>query len=274
MAFTYRPRRYVAVFLILVSPPLGAIVDPSRGLMTPPLPLFPSVTGTGINSWVSNQAALALTEKPFVSASLFSRFGINELSVKSLFMAFPAGNGAFGLRYSGYGFSEMMFHSAGISAGMKLSPALSLGVDAGIEALVAPAAGNDRLSATAQAGLIWNISESAVIGLHLINPHAPAFRDSELRPAVRAGAGTLINDNLSVTGVIEKRSGVPLSLATGIEYDITPSVMVRTGFETVSGSFGLAVRFRFAGFISEFAFVTHNRLGISPGVVIGKSFGK
>jgi len=197
-----------------------------------------------------------------------------ELSIRSLLYAAPFGRGAFGFRYSGYGFSELMYHHFSVSGGMSLSGNFALGVEASLSAASLPAQDAARLSASGQIGLIYRATENTSLGIHLADPVPDRLREYPSPSALRVGIGSIVSDRARVSAMLEKRSHHPLSAAAGLSYDITPATTFRTGFETGTGSLGFTALFRFAGFSCSLSFVTHSRLGISPVATIDKSFGQ
>ena len=246
----------------------GVVSD--SGLSPPPL--FPSVTGSDFRDCFVNQAALAFVERHTVGIEYFSRFGMPELSIKSLFYTAPVGRGAFGFRYSGYGFSELMYHHFAVAGGMSVSENLALGVEASVNAALSPAEDAARLSASAQIGLIYRINDKTSLGVHMANPVPHRLREHPSASALRIGLGSSVSNRARVSAMLEKSSNRPLSAAAGLGYDIGQSATIRAGYESGTGSLGFTVIFRFAGFNCSISFVTHSRLGLSPVAAIDRSF--
>jgi hypothetical protein len=262
----------LVVPLVLSGYHLSAQEGIINGLNLSPPPLYPSITAVDFRNCFVNQASLAYLENHTVGIEYYSRFGMPELSVKSLFYTAPFDRGAFGFRYSGYGFTELMYHHFSVSGGISLSGNLALGVEASLSAAASPAQDAARLSASGQIGLIYRATEKTSLGIHLANPVPQKLRDYPSPSALRIGIGSTVSDRARVSAMLEKRSHHPLSAAAGLSYDITPATTLRAGFETGTGSLGFTAVFRFAGFSCSLAFLTHSRLGLSPVAAINKSF--
>ncbi|MBE0676527.1 MAG: hypothetical protein IH591_17870 [Bacteroidales bacterium] len=253
--------------------PAGA-AEPVRGLNGSPLSLYPSVTGTQFRDCFVNQASLAFNSELTAGVSYYSRFGVSELAVKSAFLTLPYGSGSLGLNYNNYGFGEIMYHSFSVSGGMKLTETIAFGVDAGLEATATSTEDAGRLSATCQAGLIFTLSENTRAGLHVVNPVPGRLRHTPLPSALRAGASTYISDNLTLSVLFEKKTGTPLSLSTGMAYNINESFEIKAGYSTENNSLGFTGAFNFASFRAGISFLTHTRLGTSSIFSLSKSFSR
>jgi len=239
--------------------------------LSPP-PLFPALTGSDFRDCFVNQASLAFVEKHTAGMEYFLRFGMPELAIKSLFYTGPFGGIAFGFRYSGYGFTELMYHHFSVAGGMSVSGSLAVGVEASVNTASSSSDEAATISASGQIGLIYSVSESTSLGIHLVNPVPDRLRDNPLPSALRVGAGTSVTDRASVSAMLEKSSHRPLSAAAGLSYDITQATTIRAGFDTGTASLGFTAVFRFTGFTCSLSFVTHSRLGLSPVAALSKSF--
>lgn len=262
----------LVVPLVLSGNQLPAQEGVISGLNLSPPPLYPSITGRDFRDCFINQAALAFVDNHTIGIEYYSRFSMPELSIRSLFYTAPVGRGAFGFRYSGYGFTELMYHHFAVSGGMSLSGNLALGVEASVDAAASPAQDAARLSASGQIGLIYSVNESTSLGIHLANPVPHRLREYPTPSALRVGIGSFVSNRAGVSAILEKSSHRPLSVAAGLSYDLTPATSLRAGFETGTGSLGFTAIFRFAGFNCSLSFVTHSRLGLSPVAALNKGF--
>ncbi len=262
----------LVVLLLLSGYKLSAQEGVFSGLNLSPPPLYPSVTGRDFRNCFVNQAALAFISDHTAGIEYYSRFAMPELSIRSLFYTAPFSRGAFGFRYSGYGFSQLMYHHFSVSGGISLSGSLALGAEASLNAAASPAEDALRLMASGQIGLIYTISEKTSLGIHLADPVPYRLREYPSPSAIRVGIEASVNDRSKVSAMIAKSSKTPVSAAAGLSYEITPSATLKAGFETGTGSLGFTAAFRFAGFNCSLAFITHDRLGISPVAAIHKTF--
>lgn len=247
---------------------------PEGGFNGTLLPVYPSLTGTGVRDGFINQASLAYNTDLSAGFSYYSRFGVSELAVKSLYLTVPHGKGSLGFRYDNYGFEQLMYHSLSTAAGMRLSETVSLGVEAGIKATASPVEDVRMLTASGQAGIIVSVSENTRLGVHIVNPVPNSLRSTSLPSAIRAGAGTTVSDRLTVSVVLEKRTLQPLSLSAGICYDISSTTGIRAGYSSSTQSLGFTLTCRFGKLEPELSFLTHNRLGLSSMASIFRSFRK
>jgi hypothetical protein len=252
-----------ALFLVLPLLNASATGFPDRGLNGAPLSLYPTVTGIGYRHCFINPASLSYAMQPAAGISYYSRYGVSELSIKSLSLIIPNRNGAFGFNYSNRGFSELMYHNFSVSSGLRLSDNISLGVEAGIDAASSPATDSRYITATCEAGVIVVVTKTLRVGLHLVNPVPNSLREYPLSSSAGTGAEIILSDYVSVSVLVEKSSRQPVSFSTGFNYQVTDEIQVRTGFSTSTKSFGFSFAYRFGSYDTELSFLSHTRLGIS-----------
>jgi hypothetical protein len=228
-----------------------------------PSALYPTVTGRGLRDCFVNQASLATIQHPAAGFTFHSRFGVSELSVKSAALILPANNGTFAITYYNRGIPDLMYHSFAASAGKKLSDLLSFGVEAGLNAAIAPATDMRHLTATCEAGVIISPGDKLRIGLHVTNPIPNSLRSYPLPSSIKAGAESIISDRVSISLLFEKASMQPLSISTGFSYKAAESVVIRAGYTSSTSSFGFTFGYSFGRYDTELSFLTHTRLGLS-----------
>ncbi len=268
-------KKYIfALLLLLLSVHLFATGYPVRGLSSVPLSLYPNVTGTGLRDCFVNQASLAFATRPSIGITYYSRFNVSELAIKSISVIIPTRNSAFAVNYSNTGFADLMYHSFSASGGMRLSDVIALGVEAGLEASTSPETDGRNIIATCEAGAIFSVTGNLRIGIHIVNPVPNSLRSYPVSSSVSAGAENTINERVKVSVLIEKSTILPLSLSTGINFDLNKSILLRAGYSTATNTFALTFGYRFGRYDSELSFMSHNRLGLSSIASIFGSLGK
>lgn len=256
------PKYLLIALILLVKVEAQAGVPPLRGM--PDNPSLPFIAGKEYRNCFVNQASLGFVTEPAIGITYFSRFGVTELAVKSLGIIIPyKSRGAFSLHYSNYGFEEYRHHSFYGAGGFRLSETLLFGVEAGLEALFIPGTESRSIAATCSGGLIYTPSENSRLALHIVNPVPNSLRNSPMPGLIRTGAETDLGNRATVSALIEKRTGTPLSLTTGFTYGIREGISLTAGYSAGSKMLGFSLLWGFGNYNSSLSFLTHNRLGLS-----------
>jgi hypothetical protein len=216
----------------------------------------------------NNQAGLALNKGLKAGINYENRFGIKELGTKTAGVIIPAGNSSLGIVYSNYGYSDLKKHFAGAACGLKFSEKIAAGVQIDyISERTSGEYGNNSFL-TCEAGILIQPDPNTRLGLHVFNPVPNSLRKYFMPTELRIGAGYKIS-NVVFGGIeIEKCTGSNLIFKTGFEYEPVNRLFFRGGFSSNKGTLSFGIGYKTKIISTDIAFVTHERLGITPSISI------
>ncbi len=230
---------------------------------------YACVMKPGIWSSFHNQAGLPLFSNYAVAFSFENRFGLKELSTRSVGFIIPAGKSAIGAFYSYFGCPDYKREIIGAASGIKLSEGVSAGVQ--IDYLSERTTGDyeDYRMLTCEAGLMFGLSENLKAGVHIFNPVPNSMRNFPVASSIRAGAGVTVSPQLFAAAEAEMIAGGKLSLKAGFEYEAAKKLIIRGGYSTGEPSFSFGFGFKTKPAVLDMAFSTHPKLGIISTISIG-----
>ncbi len=224
---------------------------------------YSCVTKPGFWSSFHNQAILAHNTSFSCGFSFDSRFGIKELGTRVAALSLPAGKASIGALYSHFGFPDFRREMAGLACGLKLSESLSAGVM--IDYLSRKTSGEygNSVSLTFEGGFIFKASGNVVTGIHLFNPVPNSIRKSCLPSRIRCGAGISLSNSLYAAAEAEMGTGSSIIIRTGLEYNASEKVWIRSGFSTDNNSFSIGIGYIVKSVKIDTGFAAHEKLGIT-----------
>ena len=216
----------------------------------------------------NNQAGLALNNKLAAGINYENRFGLKELGTKSAGIIIPAGGSSLGLIYSNYGYNDLQKHFAGAACRLKLSKKITAGIQ--IDYISERTSGEylNNSFLTCEAGIQIEPTSYTRLGFHIFNPVPNSLRKNYMPSEIRIGAGYKINPVVFIGIELEKSTGSNLVLKTGFEYEPVNKLVLRGGFRSNTGSLSFGIGYKTKIFITDFAFVTHEILGVTPSVSV------
>jgi len=215
-----------------------------------------------------NQAGLAYNKSLSFGFNYNNRFSISELSTRSAGVTIPAGRASVGAIYSHFGYNDFSRQAFGVACGMPLSDIVAGGVQIGWYYERSKGEYNDNQMLIPEAGIIVTASENVKIGVHVFNPVPNSLRKTDIPTRLRTGAGIALSKELFAGVEAEMSTGDKLILRTGFEYAAAKKLLVRGGFSTESSSFSFGIGYRAGEALIDFAFSTHERLGITSSLSI------
>jgi hypothetical protein len=151
----------------------------------------------------------------------------------------------------------------GLACGMPLSDNLTAGVMIDYFSEKTYGEYNNNQMITCEAGVIITASENIMVGIHVFNPIPNSIRTSDMPTELRAGAGITLSKGLFAGAEAGMSTGHNMTISAGFEYEPAKNLLLRGGFSTENNSFSFGVGYRTSPAIIDFAFSTHERLGIS-----------
>jgi len=221
------------------------------------------ITKNGFWPSFQNQALLAFNN--FLSAGINyeNRFNISELGTRTAGVIIPAGNSSLGFVYSNFGYNHFRRETAGVSCGLTLSGKIAAGVQIDYFSEKTSSEYYRRHSVTCEAGLLILPDDNLSLGIHIFNPVPNSLRKSFLPTTLRAGAGIKLNKVLFAGAEAEMSTGKTLIIRTGFEYEVMKSLWLRGGFCSDNTSFTFGLGYLLNSLQLDFAFATHEKLGIT-----------
>ena len=226
-----------------------------------------SVTLFDVWSTHHNQGGLGWIKNASAGAYFENRFGIKELSQMGAAAVLPIRSGAFGLNYSGFGWSQYRENKFGLAYGMRFNDKISGGIQINYQSLRIANNYGSTGSFTVEAGLQARVTEQFTIGMHVFNPTKTKLNDysQERIPTImRFGAGYQFSDKVLVTCEAEKDLQFAAVFRAGLEYLPTEKLYIRGGVATNPGIVAFGFGLNFTSFKLDIASTYHQILGFSP----------
>ena len=234
-----------------------------------------SATFSDINSAFSNQAGVAMLEKPAFLAFGEQRFLVSALNTYAFAGVVPVKTyGSFGITANYFGYESYNEQKLGLLYARKLAKNFSLGVQLDYLTTRIPEYGMSQ-SFTFELGFLYKISQYVSVAGHTYNPVRVKLPNGEALPTLfKFGLAYNPSDEVTVTTELEKNINYPMSAKMGLEYRPLPLLALRVGAASAPfrASFGVGVRLD--NFVLDFASSYHEVLGFSPAVGLSYRMGQ
>jgi hypothetical protein len=212
-----------------------------------------------------NQAGLAYNKSFSFGFNYENRFSIKELGSRSAGIAIPVGRVSLGAVYSQFGYSDFIRQMVGLACAIPLSDIIAAGVQIDYFSVrTAEEYTNQML--TCEAGINIRASKNVKIGIHVFNPVPNSIRRSDMLTGLKVGAGLNLNKGLFAGVETEMSTENKMIVKTGFEYEAATKFLVRGGFSTENNSFCFGMGYLAKPAMIDFAFSTHEKLGITSSV--------
>jgi hypothetical protein len=214
-----------------------------------------------------NQAGLGFYHHLSAGFHHENRFMLPEFGLNCLGIAIPTGSGTFGLSWSHFGYSRYHENKLGLALGRAFHERFSAGLQIDyLNRFIADESGNTGTVAV-EAGILAELYEGLLLGLHVFNPTASRHPGGEDLPVIlRMGIGYRFDDRISLGAETCKDLCFPKAMfSLGAEYRLIDYIYIRTGInvqEYVHHSFGLG--FRLHNFQANIAFSFQQIAGYTP----------
>lgn len=236
-----------------------------------------SVALTGFWGIRNNQAGMALIKDFSVGINYESRFGMDQLSTKSLAALYPSRWGVVGMSMDYFGYSLYHEIRLGLAYARIFGSYLRVGVQLDY---FHTAFGNNygrSNNLTFELGLQSDLTDALTLGAYVFNP-VPK-KESAYAPIVfpmvfRLGIAYHFSKNLLITFETEKNSNFHYWLFRGgMEYVFREQFFFRAGLGTQQEIFSIGFGYKLKGLSFDLAATLHEALGVSPQVSLIYSFG-
>lgn len=236
-----------------------------------------SVAANDVWSIQHNQAGIAHLEKTAFALTVENRFGLSELNLGGAIAAVPTNLGVFGIGFSHVGDEFFSESNIGVAYAKTFGRSVSAGVQFNYRNTHL---GNDYGSKNAlllEGGLQARLNTKLTIGAHVFNPNRALlskYYDERYQNALRIGFQYIVSDKVMLLGEAEKQTQQKLIGKFGLEYQLVPTLFLRTGISTnpIQNSFG--VGYVLQQFQIDLAIWKHYQLGYVPQLSITYQLGK
>lgn len=219
-------------------------------------------------SMINNPAALAELNNIAAAIYMERRFLVKELSAYSFAAGLPTPKGNLGL--AGYyhgdvGYSETKI---GLVYARKLGSRINIAAQFNYHGSRVAGYGNAK-TVGAELGVVWHLTEQLNAGIHI--DHPAAIIDHEERPVKLYAFGCGYEPGNKFFTAIEfiKEEDQPPAINVSLQYRFTGSCMAGAGISSLTSSAWMGARFYWKTFQLGVMAVYHNRLGTTPGVLLG-----
>ncbi|OGR50789.1 MAG: hypothetical protein A3I11_06635 [Elusimicrobia bacterium RIFCSPLOWO2_02_FULL_39_32] len=194
-----------------------------------------------------NPAGLGALKKMEFMSFYNQLFSLKEINFFGSSFALPTSFGTFGMAYSQLGTSLYKEQEFYLSHGIKLVRPIYLGYSLKGMFLTVDQFGIGK-TFSLDAGMLSYLTPTFTLGLAYKNLNRAVIGKNEepLPQGFIIGMSNKSIPGLTLTGELERITFSPLTIKTGIEYEITPSFKFRSGFSGAplkfSGGFGLKLK--------------------------------
>lgn len=216
-----------------------------------------------------NQAALGYCRNIIAGIHHENRFLVPELALSFAGLAVPTSSGTFGISWTRFGYTLYNENKFGLALGKSFHERFAAGLQFDyLSTHIADETGNAGTVAI-EAGILAEPLNRLVIGVHVYNPTASAFRklNRERSPVIlRMGAGYHFDERLFFGLETEKELEIKKArFRCGMEYLFNDYIYIRTGLSVqyhVQHSFGLGLKWQ--DLQADLAFSFQQVLGYTP----------
>lgn len=226
-----------------------------------------SVCLDDVFSFYHNPAGLAGIDRATVGAGYENRFLLRELQTQALVAAIPLKTGVLSVGAQLYGYELFRSQKAGVGYSVKLAEKLSGGVQLNYLGLRLPANYGSKHTATAEIGIIGELTDNWKIGASVFNlgrAKLADFMDDRFSTVMRLGTSYTVSKKALFLLEAEKHIDYKMRAKAGVEYRPEENFFLRFGAATqpIEMSFGLG--YRFSSFQIDLGSAFHQHLGWSP----------
>jgi hypothetical protein len=218
-------------------------------------------------SFYHNPAGLASIDRVTVGAAYENRFLLRELQSQAMVGAVPLKTGVLSIGAQLYGYELFRMQKAGVGYSVKLAEKLSGGVQLNYLGLRLPDNYGSKHSATAEIGVIGELTENWKVGASVFNlgrARLADFMDDRFSTVMRIGTSYTVSEKALFLLEAEKHIEYKMRAKAGVEYRPSENFFLRFGAATqpIEMSFGFG--YRFSSFQIDLGSAFHQRLGWSP----------
>lgn len=222
------------------------------------------------DSWAAfgNQAGLATIKHPTFSGTFQNRFLIKELSTSAGAVIFPLQTSVIALSAYQFGKTTFRHERYGLSYARKLSPRLQMGLQFNYYRFFLAEENLYLGSYGMELGFQYQLTPLLLLGIHTLNPYKSGIKtnsgEHDYPSNVNLGACVKVSQSFDLFAEIEKYFSIPLSVKTGIEYNIMNKLYLRSGISGKPNQLSAGMGFEVKRLKIDLAVAYNQYLGNSP----------
>lgn len=229
-----------------------------------------SAIHTDVFAVLGNTASLARQEQ--FSAGMYAeqRFMLKALTNYTGAVTLPVRSGNFAITTGYRGGAEMNDYKLGLAYARKLGKIIDMGAKFTYHGLSIQGYGT-----AGAVGLEWGamlyLTDKLRAGVQLVNPVSSKFginRDEKLASVYTGGLGYDVGEHFFISTVFVKEEDHDMVIQTNMLYQVSPVLQVRGGINSGIASYWLGVGIGLKSMRVHVTTVYHNRLGLSPGILV------
>lgn len=219
-------------------------------------------------SMINNPAALAELNTMAATIYMERRFLVKELSAYSFAAGLPTSKGHFGLAGYYHGDDAYTESKIGLLYARKLGSRINIAAQFNYYGNSVTGYGNTK-TIGAELGIVWHLTEQLNAGIHIDHPAAIIDRKERPVKLYSFGCGYETGDKFFTAIEFIKEEDQPPAINVSIQYRFIENCMVGAGISSLTSSVWMGARFYWEKFQVGVMVVYHNRLGATPGVLLG-----
>lgn len=227
-------------------------------------------------SSLDHQGGLGLLDSHSVFLSFQNKFLLPELNTFACGGIFHTKQGNWGTVLNRFGNQYYNQNTLGIAYGKTFTPQFSFGLRLNYHRIQQYEYGNIGYFTT-ELGLLTKINKDFSIATQVYNPFRTKINIENEDESFRIASGIKIGlnysyENFRVLVDIANNTNQKLILSAGLEYHITKSIDLRTGFNYPNKGFSAGLGYKTKAFIFDFYYLHHLLLGASFGSTLAYEF--
>lgn len=264
-------KRFLLLTSIIIPIRLSAQINPG------PRSTALGLTGTVLQdiwSLQSNQAGLAVLQRPVMAAAVKNQFLDPDVNTKSAVLAVPFKQHVFGISFQSYGFSAYTEQRIGFTYARNFENTIFTALNFNYHQLRIANYGNTS-TFSIEGGLQYKASEKLLIGAHIANPSQSSYEEqavSAIPVKMEFGIAYRFTDKLLLNSALSKTLNSEADAGAGLEYAAAEWLALRGGLSANPlrqyGGFGLT----YQKIKIDAAASSHPVLGLSPQIAVSYEF--
>lgn len=229
-----------------------------------------SLNQTDVFSLIANTASLSRVKKFTAGVYGEQRFMLKELAHYTAAFVLPTQTGNFAVTTAYRGGTDMNEYQLGLAYARSLGKALDMGVKFNYNGLKINGYGNAAAIAV-ELGTVLHITDKLHGGVQVINPFSSKFgvnKTEKLAAVYALGAGYEPSEKFFISAEFIKEEKQDMVVQTGMQYRLLSFLQARAGISTGTTSYWLGVGLGWRNLRLDVLTGYHNRLGLSPGIMI------
>lgn len=215
-----------------------------------------------------NQAGLAQINQLTIGGTFNNRFWIKELSASSGLCVLPVHSSVFAISVYQFGQTSFRQEKLALAYARSLNPRLNVGFQFNYYRYFLPEENRSMGTPGLELGLQYQLTDQLLLGLHTRNPYQLSLQtltgEYTYPSRYNLGAFFQLSESFAVATELQKNHLLPLTIKTGLEYDIVNRLFIRTGIAGRPYQLSAGMGFEVNKMKIDLAVAYHQFLGNSP----------